>query len=173
MISLILHEHIEFAVHILITLKYGNFNTGENIDSVVQAYLPQDPALRALVKKLMVHTCSKDYCRKGLEENQVRCLKGFPMPMVERTEVTDSGHVFYRRPTGAAYESDHPRLQGEKVTSANITATNMALIKHMECHINLELVLSQLLPIYLYRTLTPIQTFHYRLIRRLRHKRYR
>lgn len=143
-------------MHILITLKNGNFFTAETIDAVVQAYLPQDPALRELVKKLMTHTCSEDYCRKGLESDAPRCLKGFPMPMVERTEMTDSGHVFYRRPKGAAYESDHPRLAGKKVTSADITATNMVLLKHMECHINLELVLSQLLPIYLYRKIAPL-----------------
>ena len=71
---------------------------------------------------------------------------------MQRTHISETGHVTYRRPSGAAYETDHPRLDGEKLTSANITATNMAVMRLMQSHCNLEAVLSILLPIYLYRT---------------------
>ena len=100
----------------------------DDIDSVISAEMPTDPADALLVRRLMVHRHpSSDrpasrYCQREKDGQRV-CRFGYPQPLQDRTTVDSEGRVHYRR-----------RKPGDEWVVPHC----LPLIRNFACHINFE-----------------------------------
>jgi hypothetical protein len=125
--------------HSHIVVKVKRPLTTEDIDAFISCEIPKDDdKLRELVLRHMMHgkdhlTRSVSRCRKDH-----KCIYGFPWPLTDTTTINRHGKVIYRR---------------RNVGDEWVASYSPALLKFMECHINVDVVYSNKSLNYLYKYL--------------------
>lgn len=118
--------HTHFAIQIAQEPR-----TPEEIDEVVHAEVPEDPTLKALVLKYMVHKCTTR-CKK----EDGTCSYGYPKSITPTTSINPRGYPVYRR---------------RKTEDLLIVPYNPELLTYVQCHVNVEIAHSVNLIMYLYK----------------------
>lgn len=141
-------ESIEFQKrglpHAHILIKYGtNCLTPEDIDSVVSAEMPSNPADAALVTRLMMHhhpaanRPPSNYCQRvDLATGARTCRFDYPHKLQQATTIDNQGRVHYRQ-----------RNPGDEMVVPHC----LPLLRKMDCHINFEVANSSELFQYLFK----------------------
>lgn len=114
--------------HILTKFRH-DCTAPEDIDAVISAEVPDDPADAILVQTFMVHhhppanrPMSK-YCQQEDSEGRRHCRFGYPQPLQPFTTIDAQGRVHYRR-----------RRPGDEW----IVPYCLPLLRKFRCHINFE-----------------------------------
>jgi hypothetical protein len=100
-----------------------------DIDNVVSAEMPTDPADAALVTRFMIHNHPapnqppSKYCQKDQADGVRTCRFHYPHPIQERTTIDSEGRVHYRRRTAA---------------DVMVVPHCLPLLRKFQCHINFE-----------------------------------
>ena len=139
------HAHI-----LLIMRPEDRIHTIDDVDSVIQAYIPKqedDPTLRAYVLQHMVHNrCTSiptDVCYS--KEKQC-CSKAYPKDLREETTFAPNGsNLFYRRFSIPLNSDDEPDI------NRWVVPYNTCLLKKYRAHINTEMCGSIKSVFYLYK----------------------
>jgi hypothetical protein len=126
-------ERIEFQkrglphTHILIKFQKNCATPGE-IDEVISAEVPCDPADAELVKKHMMHKHPplmqdlNSYCQRMVGGRRI-CRFGYPKPLQQNTVIDGAGRIHYRR-----------RKEGDKWVVPHC----LPLLRKFHCHLNFE-----------------------------------
>uniref|UniRef100_A0A0M3IC53 ATP-dependent DNA helicase n=1 Tax=Ascaris lumbricoides TaxID=6252 RepID=A0A0M3IC53_ASCLU len=134
-------------VHLLLCVdRSDQVLTPEDIDDVIQAYIPPPPAegeedgegkmeLRRLVLSHMIHRP----CRNGnfpCRTKEGLCSKGFPKAYNEHTSLAANGYALLKRPNDGTAEL----LQDGKtvVTNRDVVPYSRYFLKKFHTHINIE-----------------------------------
>nr|VWP00470.1 Ubiquitin carboxyl-terminal hydrolase 7 [Ganoderma boninense] len=95
----------------------------DDIDSVVSAEIPDDPADAQLVREFLIHD-HKPYCSPQQPDGtRGQCRFHYPKPLQQHTSVDSIGHVHYRR---------------RKPEDAFVVPHCLPLVRKYHCHINFE-----------------------------------
>ena len=111
--------------------------TSDDIDDIVSAEVPpvsseaDDQRYRELVLRHMVH-----HHTQACRDDEGRCRKKFPKPIVDRTHTDDRGYVHYRRRTAA---------------DTYVVPHNRHLLLLCDSHVNVEVSCTVNLIMYLYK----------------------
>ena len=94
------HAHMLFILD-----KNSKLNTAEKIDNHISAEIPEDPVLREIVLRCMIHgPCSESRCKNSKGE----CTKKIPMQYRKHTLLERDGYPEYRRSEGTQTEQPVP-----------------------------------------------------------------
>ncbi len=131
--------------HILLTLDNSDkFTTIEKIDQYISAEIPNSQSHRVefeMVTKLMIHGPCKSCLSNG------KCVKGFPKPFRENTDLNPDGYSLYkRRNNGSSIQKGSTSLDNRYVVPYN----RFLLLKY-GCHINVEVCTSMSAIKYIYK----------------------
>jgi hypothetical protein len=116
--------------HILVRYPF-DCSSPADIDRIVSAELPEDPADLDLVKKHMIHRHSANYCQRD-----GKCRFHYPFPVSTETNFEPSGKVLYRR-----------RHRADEYVVPHC----LALLKEFRCHINFEVASTSHIFQYLFK----------------------
>lgn len=129
--------------HAHILVKYASDCIDpSDIDAVISAEMPSDPADAQLVIKFMTHKHPPadkplaKYCQRELENGDRACRFNYPKPVVPTTYSDQAGRVHYRRRS----ESD-----------AWVVPHNIELLRKFQCHLNVEAANSSHLFQYIFK----------------------
>lgn len=128
--------------HILFTLNDNNkLRNPESIDDYISAEIPDnDVILQKLVMKHMIHGphTEKSPC---YIENSKFCSKKFPKPFNNKTKFENNGYPNYKRRNNIDKDYKYNKqINGQNVHLNNsmVVPYSPILLKHYECHINVE-----------------------------------
>jgi hypothetical protein len=137
--------------HAHILVKYSQDCTAPNdINQVISACIPHDPADAALVRKFMMHASHPHaiinhqppdaahplkYCEWWKDGARI-CRFGYPKPLRQTTDTDDRGRVQYRRPNP---------------DDETVVAHCLPLLRKFKCHLNFEIAGSGQLFQYLFK----------------------
>lgn len=108
------------------------------MDDAIQAELPDknnDPYLRELVKKFMLHGPCGDDKKDAPCMRNGKCRFKFPKKFREETHLGEDGYALYKRPNNGEYEF----AKGVRLTNQNVASYNPYLLKRFGSHINVEI----------------------------------
>ena len=137
--------------HAHILLKYAKECLHpDDINQVISATIPADPADAALVRKFMIHSSHPQgvinntppddhhplkYCERWKDGARI-CRFGYPKPIAPETTIDNNGRVQYARP--------HDR-------DGNVVPHCLPLLRKFKCHMNMEIAGSSQLFQYLFK----------------------
>ncbi|GFR90170.1 DNA helicase-like protein [Elysia marginata] len=135
-------------VHILLILEHNSKpKTVEQIDQIVKAELSDDPDLRKLVEKHMLHgPCGIGFPQSPcIRDNS--CSKRFPRPFIAQTLLTESSYPEYqRRDSNQSVEKG-----GAILDNRWVVPYNPFLLKKYQAHVYVEVCNSITAVKYLYK----------------------
>ena len=115
-----------------------------------------NPELHGLVKQFMVHGPCIGFNENApcIDKKKHKCEKQYPMPLVECTETTESGYIYYRRRNIKLNNDneDSPLLlqkvnvpgkkseEGVTIGNSWVVPFNPLLLLRYKCHLNIEIV---------------------------------
>ena len=122
--------------------------TVEDVDAIVSAEIPDEPHLRQLVEKHMIHgPCGLTFPNAPCTNDKGECSKNFPKSFSEQTNLTETTYPEYKRRN----DGKTVLKGGVHLDNKFVVPYNRYLLEKYQAHINMEVCNSITAVKYLYK----------------------